>query len=392
MTEPNSHRPVRARQSGELDRAMLSDRIALLERQLESAERQVRNAEEGARHAQSALAAALLTKARDQKSELGADDGRADEASQRSDSSVVSEDAADALRREYEQRFRVARERLAQEFQERLDIAKAAWEADAARGARRVPDTGLNLLPGRLIPFFKSDPANGKPVQKLAPALPYAFFRLLESRGQKAAVVLLAVAATVGAFLGWSVTTDKHAPSGPAPSVAIAPPPETIGPVPSTPAPAAVTSAPASVPQAEPALPSATDMPVATPPDNIDKPQASDPVPEPAGPAQALQTPAPVAAGQQPVTPEPSVAPLQEELNGLRERLDAATKRARLAEETLRVERRKAAAVQTRRMPTASREPEPALPRVAAPSQVPEQVSDPASLPDRRSGRFQPAE
>jgi hypothetical protein len=369
---------------------MLVDRIALLERQLESAEKQVRNAEEGARNAKSALAAALLTKARHQKSEPGSENPRVNGASQQPDPSEVSDDAADALRQEYEQRFRTARERLVEEFQERLNNAKAAWEADVARQPRRESADGFNLMPGRLLPFLKNETGNGQAMQELASSLPVAFRRLFRSLAHRPAALLLAVAAATGTFLGWSALSGKYAPSEPAPSVATAPSPSEIAPpAPVPPAPAPVTSAPAPIPQAEAALVPATDMPATEAlPDRADKAQASDAVAEPMGPAQPLQAP----IEQQPATPEPSAAPLQEELNALRERLDATTKRARLAEETLRAERRKTAAAQARQVQTGLKELAPALPRVAAPAQVPGQGSDAGPAPDRRPGRFQPAE
>lgn len=392
MKEPNSHRPARARENEEFDRAMLVDRIALLERQLETAEKQVRNAEEGARNAKSALAAALLTKARDQKSESSPENPRVNGASQQPDSSEVSDDAADALRQEYEQRFRVARERLAEEFQERLNNAKAAWEADVARQPRHESGDGFNLMPGRLLPFLKNETGSGQSMQKLTSTLPAAFRRLLRSPAHRAAVLLLAVAAATGTFFGWSAMSAKHAPSELAPSVATAPLPSEIA---SPEAPAPVTAAPAPIPQAEPARVPASDMPDAEAlPNSADKAQASDAVPEPTGPAQPPQAPVPAPVQHHPVTPEPGAARLQEELHDLRERLDAATKRARLAEETLRIERRRTAAAQRQAPTGGTKEPEPALPRAAAPAQVPVQ-SPGAGIPTGRrleSRRFEAAE
>jgi hypothetical protein len=337
----------------ELNRAILADGIARLEKQLDAAEKRAREAEASAKEAKAALAEVLLDKARSQKSATVSGPGqtsqtalevqslraeldaaRRDIQQQESRIQDARDDAAEELRLEYERRFHAARERMAHEFQKRLNDAKSALALDTKRRAAGDSTDA------------PSD-AGAKPEERPAVA---PLFGLLGTRGLEGIrrhVFAIPIAAFAGGLLlGWSAMPGRSEPdvvaakdvplptenaqpapiptmeagsvktAGPEKPIAMEPtePPHTPSPMPplaETPQPAAVSST-----SAEPAA-------------NVDHPALrQEASPAPADDRHSLQ--------------ERNLE-LSAELDALQRQLDAASKRAKAAETTLNAERKKAA-------------------------------------------------
>jgi hypothetical protein len=334
---------------------MLIDRIARLERQLETTEGRARSAEQSAKDAKSALTDALLAKARHQKSERAPTESaasRAEEKQEPEDVADAAEGAVRALRAEYEQRFHAARDRLAREFQERLIEARAAWNAEGAHCAPEERPGAPYLMPSHdLLKLEVLSGSRGEAHRRISPTT-FASRRRSPLLGARTAVFLvLALTAGVGIFMARGAFRVTNTPSGPPPTVTTTASPSETAPVALSAAAAA--TGPAPLPPADTHIPeqladradSATtaDTSVAKPP-----PDTADTVAGAEKPAEAATAIPPSLVEEHRKILERDAA-LALELDALRKRLDTATRRAQVAEAALRAERKKAAPAESHR-------------------------------------------
>ena len=356
-----------------LQRAILADGIARLEKQLASAEMRARDAEASAREAKSALAEVLLDKARNQKSapESDKDSGapvereikslraeldlaRRDLQQQEAKLQDVRDDAAQELRVEYERRFHAARERMAQELQRRLSDAPTALTLDAKhREAMAVSEA----------------PAGDAPSQHPAAArLRIIGTRALDTMARPRFMIPLA-AFVGGLLVGWTMlpgksdqmaVAAKDAPqAAESPPVALAPKPD-AEPAPAAAPPPAIIEAPAAAPP--PAVvetpPAAAVQPLlpATPSANSEMPAASQAVP---------LEPAEESAEDRRALQERNAA-LTLQIDELRALLGTASRRAKAAEAALGDERKKSADLSRRAAAPEPRRDDRAEPNDAA--------------------------
>ncbi len=339
----------------ELNRAILADGIARLEKELDAAEKRARDAEARAKEAKSALAEILLDKARGQKAArpAGTDHPSADDREvqllraeleavrrdlqqQESKLQDARDDAAEALRLEYERRFHAARERMAQEFQKRLGDAEVALALDMKRQKAKEPaaasaDASISAA---------SPPPDSVTAEETPAAV--RFFGTLGAdrveRLRRHAFALPLAAFAGGLLLGWSALPGRSEPE----RIAVKDIPTAADKGPATDTASADPISPAATtPIAEPTQPTAL------------SPQANETPP----PSEAIEPSAPpmsTAAHVEPTMPQETLVPLvgdlQErngamsaEIDTLRRELDAVLKRVKVAESALTAERRKSA-------------------------------------------------
>lgn len=357
----------------ELQRAILTDGIARLEKQLDAAEKKARDAEASAREAKSALAEILLDKARSQKSAPEAarngaapsereiqslraelESARRDIQQHASKLQDMRDEAAQELRGEYERRFNAARERMARELQRRLADAPAALALDATRHeAMATSDT-------RDAAASQHPPATAR--------LRTVGTWSMEAMARPRFIVPLAAFAG-GLLLGWTALPGKSDQS----------------PIAEKEASRATQSAPVALAptQESESVPPIVETPAAAPP-AIAK--------APAAPSRVIaETPSAVAEqALMPETPaesaEPAVAPelaeahraLQErnaalilQVDELRALLGSASKRAKTAESALSDERKKTADLSRRAAAAERRQHDYARPGGAASADSP---------------------
>jgi hypothetical protein len=403
MTNNDSQNPKQRRTDDALERAMLIDRIARLERQLETAEGRVRNAEQNAKDAKSALAGTLIDKARHQKS--GQATTKKGSPAKQDQQPAVPDDVENmerALRAEYEERFQAARDRLGRDFQQRLIDAQAAWKAEAAQRALEERSSRPRPVPARdvanieILPGTRSDTSHRAPRPALTPRRRNPLLR-------PSTAIVLALAVTAGAAIVVARGTFRAAksPSPPAPASAAVSVPAPSPAKAASPSPALTAAAPppATAPASQPPAAVAEPAPAPAVDGTVMKQPAertdSAPTPSktaavsPTAPANTVN-PATAAA---PATPPPTAsdkaitadsvattgkatepasvqssdaidaqrkvlehdAALTAKLDALRKRLDTATRRADVAETALRAERKKAAEEATKLRSMASK-------------------------------------
>lgn len=340
-----------------LQRAILADGIARLEKQLDAAEKRARDAESSAREAKSALAEVLLDKARNQKSAPESDKdntapvvreiqslraeldlARRDLQQQEAKLQDVRDDAAQELRVEYERRFNAARERMAQELQRRLSDAPTALTLDAKpREAMATSDA----------------PAGDALSQHPAAArLRIIGTRALDSMARPRFMIPLA-AFVGGLLVGWTMLPGKSDPmtvaakdapqAAESPAIAQAPAPD-AEPAPAAVPPPAITEAPAA---AHP--PANVETLAAPPPAIVETPPAA--VAQPLLPVMPSEnSEAPASSQVMPLEPAGDRRALQErnaaltlQVDELRALLGTASRRAKTAEAALSDERKKTA-------------------------------------------------
>ncbi len=360
---------------------MLIDRIARLERQLETAEGRVRNAEQSAKSAKSALTDTLLAKARHQKSGHAPAESRPPRSTRGHPPEVpdAEEDTERALRAEYEQKFHAARDRLAREFQERLNEAQASWKAEAARRISEERSRAIHRLPARNLPKVEVLSGSRGDAHHRTSRTASIVRSRSPLRGPHVAI-FLALALTAGAGILMARGTFRAAKTPP-PALAV-----TSAPLPAV---TAATTTPDTAPKAHAPTASAEPAPVPAADTRVTEPRtdhargaaseggptssgsgpatvrtdnattadvpAAAPQPAEADRATASDTAAGAAKAGEAVTVLPAAAieaqrkilerdaALAAKLDTLRERVDSATRRAQIAEAALRAERRKAA-------------------------------------------------
>jgi hypothetical protein len=359
----------------EMERAMLADYVARLEKQLDAVETRAREAEADARNAQNALTAVLIEKARDQKSAKDRNglcdspaEGELESLRTELDAArrelmrheTLAEEEREAtareLRVEYEQRFHAARERMAQEFQRRF----------AGTQSRQAADKSLVAAPAVAEPILTSAaktstaPAQAKDGSAAAKRRP---------------IFAMVAAAFAGGFaLGWSAlpSNDVEIVGERIATTTEIAPIETTAAATSEPLPAILTPPPASAPAPSAEAPAAAAETVST----------RDELAEPLRPDVSHLVEAYRGAQER-------NAALSQQLDALQQRLDRASTRAGAAESALRAERGKNAE-RSRRAPVGATAQDSQAPDATPVAQQPAapQASWPAALPPRAASPF----
>jgi hypothetical protein len=357
-----------------MERAMLADYVARLEKQLDAVETRARDAEADAKNARSALTEALLEKARDQKSakdrnglrtspatselvtlRAELETARQDRMRHESQMDDVREATAQELRVEYEQKFHTARERMAQEFQKSFAGAQDKRAADRSLLSAPVGDETRST---RTIKAASASAigTDGRPTVKRKPLL-----------------VMVAAAFAGGFALGWSALPSRNAEiigKSIAPTTAESRPPETTSAAPIESQPAVVAPHPLGVPEPSPEMPAAASETRATGDEPAEplRPDASPPSAEAYRGAQERN------------------AALSLELDALQQRLDRANARAGSAESALKAERERTAERSRRARADDTGQGNQAAPAAQQPATG--QVSRPAAPPPGPASPF----
>jgi hypothetical protein len=361
----------------EIERAMLADYVARLEKQLGAVESRAKDAEADARNARNALAEALIEKARHQKSAKDRNGLRTSPAQSEIESlraeldtarqdlmrhETLAEDAREAtargLRVEYEQKFHAARERMAEEFQRHF----------AGRQTTRAADKSLIATPAIAEPALTNEAKTGAASAR-------------DKDGSAAAmrrpIFAMVAAAFAGGFaLGWSALPNKDAEivaESIAPTTTESAPVETTAAAAIEPPPAPMTPPPPS------ALAPSAELPAAA----VEAVSTRDEPAESLGPDVSHLVEAYRSAQERNEA-------LSQQLDALQQRLDRANTRAGTAEAALKSERGKTAE-RSRRAPVGaamqdSQAPD-ATPLAQQPA-APGQASRPAALPPGTASPF----